>query len=120
LLLAYSGSYSAMFMLFMGQEVPLTNRFNFNQIAADVLKTLVGSFGLVTVAPFTAIAGGLLYRRRRPTWSPPKGRPGCCQAKRSIRLLGLFATHGVFFALTLDALQVVVTVCHPVLLMIFE
>ena len=65
LLLAYSGSYSAMLMLFMGQGVPLTNMFNFNHVAAEVLKTLVGSFGLVTVAPFTAIAGGLIYRRRR-------------------------------------------------------
>ncbi len=64
LLLAYSGSYSAMLMLFMGQGVPLANMFNFNHVAAEVLKTLVGSFGLVTVAPFTAITGGLLYHYR--------------------------------------------------------
>jgi hypothetical protein len=27
-----------------------------------VLNTIVGSFGMVTVAPFTALAGGFLYR----------------------------------------------------------
>ena len=38
--------------------------FNFNHVAAEVLKTLVGSFGLVAVAPFTAVTGGLLYHYR--------------------------------------------------------
>jgi hypothetical protein len=28
-------------------------------------QPIVGSFGMVTVAPFTALAGGLIYRRRR-------------------------------------------------------
>ncbi len=62
LLLAYSGSYIAMLMLFMGQGVPLVNLFNFNYVAAEVLNTLVGSFGLVTVAPFTAVVAALLFR----------------------------------------------------------
>ena len=36
-------------------------------MAAEVLKTLVGSFGLVMVAPFTAVVGGLvLTAGRRP------------------------------------------------------
>jgi uncharacterized membrane protein len=65
LLLAYSGSSSAMLMFFMGQGVPMANMFNFNHVSAEVLKTLVGSFGLVTVAPFTAVAGGLIYHYRR-------------------------------------------------------
>jgi uncharacterized membrane protein len=64
LLLAYSGSYSAMLMFFMGQGVPLANIFNFNHVAAEVLKTLVGSFGLVTVAPLTAVAGGFIYHHQ--------------------------------------------------------
>lgn len=34
-------------------------------MAAEVLKTLVGSFGLVMVAPFTALAGGLIFTRNR-------------------------------------------------------
>ncbi len=64
LLLAYSGGYMTMMMLFMAQGVPLINFFNINYVAAEVLNTLVGSFGLVTVAPFTAAVGGLIYRFR--------------------------------------------------------
>ncbi len=63
LLLAYSGSYIAMLMMFMGQGVPLINIANMNYVAAEVLNTLVGSFGLVTVAPFTALAGAIIYGR---------------------------------------------------------
>lgn len=62
LLLAYSGSYSAMLMLFMGQGVPLANVFNLSHVSGEVLHTLVGSFGLVAVAPFTALVGALVYR----------------------------------------------------------
>jgi uncharacterized membrane protein len=67
LLLAYSGSYMAMFMLFMSQGIPLGNIFNLNFVAAEVLNTVVGSFGLVTVAPFTALMGGLIYRKQGET-----------------------------------------------------
>lgn len=66
LLLAYSGSYMTMFMYFMGQGIPLQNILNLNYVAAEVLNTFVGSFGLVTVAPFTALMGGLVFRRARP------------------------------------------------------
>lgn len=60
LLLAYSGGYITLLMAFMAQGIPLGSTFNFIYVAAEVLKTLVGSFGLVTVAPFTAVVGGLL------------------------------------------------------------
>ncbi|BCS88293.1 YibE/F family protein [Pseudodesulfovibrio sediminis] len=60
LLLAYSGGYMTLLMAFMAQGIPLDSTFNFIYVAAEVLKTLVGSFGLVTVAPFTAIVGGML------------------------------------------------------------
>jgi uncharacterized membrane protein len=65
LLLAYSGSYSAMLMVFMGQGIPLENVFNLSHVSGEVLHTLVGSFGLVAVAPFTALVGGLIYRWHR-------------------------------------------------------
>ncbi|QJB57970.1 YibE/F family protein [Pseudodesulfovibrio sp. zrk46] len=63
LLLAYSGGYVTLLMSFMAQGIPLGSTFNFIYVAAEVLKTLVGSFGLVTVAPFTAVVGGLLLVR---------------------------------------------------------
>nr|WP_320189973.1 YibE/F family protein [uncultured Desulfobacter sp.] len=74
LLLAYSGGYMTMMMLFMAQGVPLINFFNINFVAAEVLNTLVGSFGLVTVAPFTAAVGGLVYHFR-PDGILKKTRP---------------------------------------------
>jgi uncharacterized membrane protein len=63
LLLAYSGGYTALLMIFMAQGVPIVNLLNLNYVAAEILHTLIGSFGLVTVAPFTAIVGALIYTR---------------------------------------------------------
>jgi len=62
LLLAYSGSHITMFMLFIARGLPLSVILNSPLVAAEVLNTLVGSFGLITVAPFTAVIAGLLYR----------------------------------------------------------
>jgi len=62
LLLAYSSSHITMFMVFMAKGLPSVNILNTPFISAEVLNILVGSFGLVTVAPFTAVVGGLLYR----------------------------------------------------------
>lgn len=64
LLLAYSSSYITLLMVFMAQGVPLSNMLNLNYVAAEILNTIVGSFGLVTVAPFTALVGALIYTRR--------------------------------------------------------
>lgn len=60
LLLAYSGSYIAMLMVFVAQGTPLVNILNLNYISAEILNTIIGSFGLITVAPFTAITSGVL------------------------------------------------------------
>ncbi len=61
LLLAYSGGFITLLMAFMAQGVPLMNTYNFVYVSAEILKTLVGSFGLVTVAPFTALAGAFVF-----------------------------------------------------------
>ena len=63
LLLAYSGSFVTLLMAFMAKGVPLSSTFHFIYVAADVVKTIVGSFGLVTVAPFTALVGGLILKK---------------------------------------------------------
>ncbi len=65
LLLAYSGGYTTMLMYHMGQGTPLAQFFNINYIAAEILNVFVGSFGLVAVAPFTAITGGLIFKYKR-------------------------------------------------------
>jgi uncharacterized membrane protein len=61
LLMAYASGYMALLMVFMAQGVPPVNLLNTNYVAAEILKTVVGSFGLVTVAPFTALVGGFIY-----------------------------------------------------------
>lgn len=59
LLFAYSGGYVALLMVFMAQGTPLSNIFNYKYVAAELLHTVIGSFGLVTVAPFTALCAGM-------------------------------------------------------------
>lgn len=65
LLLAYSGGYISLLMVFMAQGTPVDHILNYKYVAAEVLDTVVGSFGLVTVAPFTALMAGLLLTRRK-------------------------------------------------------
>jgi len=66
LLLAYSGGYTGLLMVFVAQGTPGINILNLNYVAAEILHTLVGSFGLVLVAPLTAFLGSfiLLYDRK--------------------------------------------------------
>ena len=60
LLLAYSGGYISLLMVFMAQGTPIDHILNYKYVASEILDTVVGSFGLITVAPFTAITAGVL------------------------------------------------------------
>lgn len=62
-LLAYSGGYTAMLMTFMTQGLKLKQILNLNFISAEILNIFVGSFGLVAVAPFTALIRAVLHSR---------------------------------------------------------
>ncbi|MFR9503521.1 MAG: YibE/F family protein [Rikenellaceae bacterium] len=64
LLFAYSGSFMFAFMAFMAQGVPMESIVNRGYIASEILLTMVGSFGLVLVAPITAVVGGHIFSRR--------------------------------------------------------
>ncbi|MGN0596958.1 MAG: YibE/F family protein [Ruminiclostridium sp.] len=65
LLLAYSGSCIAQLMVFMAQGTPLDCILNYKYIAAELIHTVAGSFGIVAVAPVTALAAGFLLAGRR-------------------------------------------------------
>lgn len=65
LLLAYSGGYIALLMVFMAQGTPLAHIFNYKYVAAEMIHTVIGSFGLVTVAPFTALCAGMLLAGKK-------------------------------------------------------
>lgn len=58
LLFAYSGGYIALLMVFMAQGTPINSIVNYKYVAAELVHTMIGSFGLVTVAPFTALCAG--------------------------------------------------------------
>ena len=65
LLLAYSGSCVAMLMVFMAQGTPLDCILNYKYVAAELIHTIAGSFGIVIVAPLTAIASGILLTEKK-------------------------------------------------------
>lgn len=64
LLLAYSGGFTGLLMVFIAQGTPAFNILNMNYVAAEILHTLVGSFGLVTVAPLTALIGSFILKNK--------------------------------------------------------
>ena len=72
LLLAYSGSYIALLMVFMAQGTPMINVFNYKYVASEVIHTIVGSFGLVAAAPLTAAASGLLLAKGEKPQAKPQ------------------------------------------------
>ncbi len=67
LLLAYSGSHITMFMVFLAKGLPPANLLNAPFVAAEVLNILVGSFGVIAVAPCTVAISALLYSREQGT-----------------------------------------------------
>ena len=60
LLLAYSGGYLTLLMIFKVKEPSILRMINLKIVAAEIMRTLVGSVGLVLVAPATAIVGGIV------------------------------------------------------------
>ncbi|NLI54606.1 MAG: YibE/F family protein [Clostridiales bacterium] len=71
LLLAYSGSYIALLMVFMAQGTPMINVFNYKYVASEIIHTIVGSFGLVAAAPLTAAAAGFFLVKPEREESKP-------------------------------------------------
>lgn len=66
LLLAYSGGYLTLLMVFAAQGTHPIDFLNSTLVSAELVKTLVGSFGLVLVAPFTALVGAAVFARPIP------------------------------------------------------
>ena len=94
LLFAYSGGYLTLLMVFAAQGTSPMEFLNSTLVSAELVKTLVGSFGLVLVAPFTALAGAALFA----------GRGGAldgsceCREKGKATVLGVEADVAATFA----------------------
>lgn len=65
LLLAYSGGYLTLMMTFAAQGTSPIDFINNPHVASETVKTLVGSFGLVLVAPFTAMIGAWVFGKKK-------------------------------------------------------
>lgn len=64
-LLAYSGSCIALLMVFMTQGTPIDHILNYKYVSAETVHTIVGSLGLVCVAPLTTITSGSLIVNKK-------------------------------------------------------
>lgn len=73
LLLAYSGGYITLLMMFCAQGTPVMDFLNNPLVASEAVKTLIGSFALVLVAPFTAVTAAWLYGGGRPSHTAASG-----------------------------------------------
>ena len=63
LLLAYSGTCIATLMTFMAQGTPVYNILNNNIVAAEIINTIAGSFGLAMTAPLTSVIAGTVLAK---------------------------------------------------------
>ncbi len=64
LLLAYSGSYMGLLLSLNALGIPAYNILNLRHVAAEILHTLVGSLGMIWVAPLTSLIGSLSFLRK--------------------------------------------------------
>ena len=65
LLLAYSGGYITLLMAFAAQGTHPLDFINSTLVSAELVKTLIGSFSLVLVAPFTAFTASIVFAPRK-------------------------------------------------------
>ncbi|WP_300672740.1 YibE/F family protein [Desulfoluna sp.] len=68
LLLAYSGGYLTMLMVFVSQGTSVTRIVNMKMVAAEIFRILIGSIGLLMVAPVTAVIAGVLLTGGDAVW----------------------------------------------------
>lgn len=55
LVMAYAGSFLSMLLYFSAQGTPLVDILNYRFVAAEIMVTLVGCFGLISAAPLTSL-----------------------------------------------------------------
>jgi len=60
LLLAYSGGYLTLLMIFMSKNSSFARMINLNIVSAEIMRTVIGSIGLVLVTPITTVIAGLI------------------------------------------------------------
>lgn len=64
LLLAYVGAALPLFLLMAGLDIPLGQTLNREFLAEEIVRTLVGSLGLILAVPATSLLAGLMAERQ--------------------------------------------------------
>ena len=65
LILAYIGSSLSLILLITANAISLTALFNMELIIVELLRALIGSFGMLLTIPLTAVICGWLYTSRQ-------------------------------------------------------
>ena len=61
LLLAYSGGFLTLLILFMERETSIFQILNMKMVTSEIIKIIIGSIGLVVVAPITTYIASFIY-----------------------------------------------------------
>jgi uncharacterized membrane protein len=75
LLLAYAGASLTLLLLIAAQSVSLGQTINRAFLAEEIVRTLVGSLGLIAATPITSVIAVALARRRRAIEGEDEGHP---------------------------------------------
>jgi len=70
LILAYTGGALQLMLLFTAYQVPFLEIVNMDMIAAEIIRALAGSIGLICTIPLTVIVAGTIGRRLREAGKP--------------------------------------------------
>lgn len=70
LLLAYAGVSLPLLLIFIDNPHPFSEIINYEMIAEEIVRTLVGSIGLVIAVPLTTLIAAMIYSRN--SFSSPK------------------------------------------------
>jgi uncharacterized membrane protein len=65
LILAYTGSSVPLILIFMAFRESLIKVINLDMIASEIVRSLTGSIGMITVVPLTALVSGFLFAKTR-------------------------------------------------------
>lgn len=61
LLLAYSGGFLTLMILFLERDTSLMQILNMKIVTSEIIKIIIGSIGLVVVAPITTYIASFIY-----------------------------------------------------------
>lgn len=64
LLLAYSGGYLTLLMMFLQRDISLNTILNIKIVSSEIVKILIGSISLVVVAPLTAVISSTIFTHK--------------------------------------------------------